>query len=104
MISEAAEKGIYVALVPVWGSVVKSDRISTKNKQKFMRTFLANRYKSHTNIIWMNGGDIQGSDSTKSVEYNRLYHPSNRPRTPYLLFIRAEGQRRLPGSITNHVA
>jgi hypothetical protein len=26
-------------------------------------TFLANRYKTQSNIIWMNGGDIKGSDS-----------------------------------------
>lgn len=64
VINKAAEKGIYVALVPVWGSVVKSAHINQKQGEIYVE-FLANRYKSHTNIIWMNGGDIQGSDSTK---------------------------------------
>lgn len=67
VINKAAEKGIYIALVPVWGSVVKGAHIN-QSQAKFYATFLANRYKSHSNIIWMNGGDIPGSDSTKVWE------------------------------------
>jgi hypothetical protein len=64
VINKAAEKGIYVALVPVWGSVVKGSHINQK-QAKIYATFLANRYRSYPNIIWMNGGDIAGTDSMK---------------------------------------
>jgi len=64
VLKKAEEKGIYIALVPVWGSVVKSAHIN-QNQAKAYATFLANRYKSYSNVIWMNGGDIQGSDSIK---------------------------------------
>lgn len=67
VINKAAEKGIYIALVPVWGSVVKGAHID-QSKAKTYATFLAARYKLHSNIIWMNGGDIPGSDSTKVWE------------------------------------
>jgi len=64
VISKAEEKGLYIALVPIWGSVVKGAHIN-QQQAKIYAAFLANRYKSHPNIIWMNGGDIQGSDSTQ---------------------------------------
>ncbi len=57
----AAEKGIYLALVPVWGSVVKAAK-ATPAQARAYAGFLANRYKDKPNIIWMNGGDIKGSD------------------------------------------
>jgi hypothetical protein len=61
VVDKAAEKGIYVALVPVWGGVVKAGKI-TPAQGKAYAAFLASRYKNKTNIIWMNGGDIKGSD------------------------------------------
>lgn len=65
VITKAAEKGLYIALVPVWGSVVKEGHISA-DKAKIYAEFLAKRYKNHPNIIWMNGGDIAGTDSLKT--------------------------------------
>jgi len=64
VLKKAEEKGIYIALVPVWGSVVKAAH-TNQNQAKIYATFLANRYKSYGNVIWMNGGDIPGSDSIK---------------------------------------
>lgn len=61
VIKKAQEKGLYVALVPVWGSVVKQAHI-TPEQGKIYATFLAKRFRSYPNIIWMNGGDIAGSD------------------------------------------
>jgi hypothetical protein len=62
----AAQKGLYMALVPVWGSVVKSKNHEVPaDKAKIYADFLAKRYKNCSNVIWMNGGDIAGSDSTK---------------------------------------
>jgi hypothetical protein len=64
VIEKAAEKGIYIALVPVWGSVVKGAHINA-GEAKIYAEFLAKRYSAKSNIIWMNGGDIAGSDSTR---------------------------------------
>ncbi len=60
----AASKGLYVALVPIWGSNIKSGHVSRKQAEAYAR-FLALQYKNKTNIIWMNGGDLKGSDSIK---------------------------------------
>lgn len=63
VISKAAEKGLYMALVPVWGSPVKAGLVTEKDAKAYA-SFLAKRYKDKPNIIWLNGGDIKGSDST----------------------------------------
>ena len=89
IIDLAEEKGIYMALVPVWGSNVKKGSVSDKEAEIYA-TWLANRYKSKSNIIWLNGGDISGSDSTRiwntigntinEIDTNHLitYHPRGR--------------------------
>lgn len=89
IIDKAAEKGIYMALVPVWGSPVKDGKVSVEQTTKYA-SFLAERWKDRSNIIWLNGGDINGSDSTavwlemgktiKSIDQNHLmtFHPRGR--------------------------
>lgn len=62
LVGMAEKKGLYLALVPVWGSPVKSGKVSPKQAKTYA-AFLAKRYRGKTNIIWMNGGDIKGSDS-----------------------------------------
>jgi len=91
IVNLAAKKGLYMAMVPVWGSVVKEGHVTSKQAKSYA-TFLANRYKAKSNIIWMNGGDIPGSDSTavwntigntlNNLDANHLitFHP--RGRTP----------------------
>jgi len=64
IIDRAGEKGIYMALVPVWGSNVKNGAVNQQQAEKYA-SFLAERYKDRKNIIWLNGGDIKGSDSTE---------------------------------------
>lgn len=59
----AAEKGLYMALVPVWGSNVKAGMVSREEAGNYGQ-WIANRYKDDKNIIWLNGGDTFGSDST----------------------------------------
>jgi Protein of unknown function (DUF4038)/Putative collagen-binding domain of a collagenase len=87
VIDEAAKRGIYMALVPVWGGNIK--RISAKQATLYA-SFLANRYKNKTNIIWLNGGDIKGGDALdkwnaigkiiRSIDKNHLitFHPRGR--------------------------
>lgn len=58
----AQSNGIYLAMVPVWGTnVSKGDKVSKEQAQQYAQ-FLANRYKNRTNIIWMNGGDTRGNE------------------------------------------
>lgn len=89
VINLAAQKGIYMALVPVWGTNVKFGWVKERDAKKYA-SFLANRYKNTWNIIWLNGGDIRGTDSTRiwktigntinSIDHNHLisYHPYGR--------------------------
>jgi hypothetical protein len=60
----ARRKGIYLAMVPVWGSNVRSGRVSKDQAARYAE-WLAERYKNESNIIWINGGDVKGSDSTE---------------------------------------
>ncbi len=90
----AAAKGIYMALVPVWGSVVKAkaSHINSENAKTYAN-FLAERYKNRSNIIWMNGGDISGSECTdvwnaigatlrqQNPEKLITYHPRGRTQS-----------------------
>jgi hypothetical protein len=58
----AQKNGIYVAMVPVWGTnVAKGDKVSKEQARKYAQ-FLANRYKNSSNVIWMNGGDTHGNE------------------------------------------
>lgn len=60
VIKEAAKRGIYMALVPVWGSNVKEGKVTVAQAEVYAK-FLADRYKNYSNIVWLNGGDIEGS-------------------------------------------
>jgi Protein of unknown function (DUF4038)/Putative collagen-binding domain of a collagenase len=92
IIDAAAERGIYMALVPVWGSEVKAGNVSPQQATAYA-SFLAERYRSKDNIIWMNGGDIKGSDSTavwnaigttlheKDTAHLVTYHPRGRTQS-----------------------
>jgi hypothetical protein len=62
IIKLAEKKGIYMALVPVWGSNIKNFALSPEQVKQF-GTWLADRYKDQSNIIWLNGGDIIGADA-----------------------------------------
>lgn len=62
VIDLAAQKGLYLALVPVWGSNVKAGLVSSKQAEVYAE-FLAKRYNAKSNIVWLNGGDLRGSDS-----------------------------------------
>ncbi|MFD2287691.1 DUF4038 domain-containing protein [Pedobacter petrophilus] len=61
IIDLAEKKGMYMALVPVWGTNVKEKKV-TVPQARIYAEFLAKRYHDKSNIIWLNGGDIKGSD------------------------------------------
>jgi hypothetical protein len=89
IIEEAAKREIYVAIVPTWGSNVKSGKINEQQAEAYAK-FLAKRYNNKTNIIWLNGGDINGKDgyavwekigsTIKNFDSNHLmtFHPRGR--------------------------
>lgn len=87
VVDEAAKRGIYMAMVPVWGGNIKNVSVE---QAKAYAAFLANRYKDKINIIWLNGGDIRGSEALdkwnsigntlRAIDKNHLitFHPRGR--------------------------
>jgi hypothetical protein len=65
VVDKAAEKGIYMALVPIWGTNVKNGAVSRTQAAVYAK-FLADRFKNKKNIIWLNGGDVKGTDSIQT--------------------------------------
>ncbi|WP_168122409.1 glycoside hydrolase family 140 protein [Paenibacillus sp. HB172176] len=63
VIELAEREGLYVALVPVWGSVVEHYSPDAEAAERYGE-WLGQRYKDRPNVIWLNGGDIRGSDYT----------------------------------------
>jgi hypothetical protein len=58
----AQERGIYIGMVPVWGSNVRGGNVTREQAVKYAE-WLSSRYRNYNNIIWLNGGDVKGSDS-----------------------------------------
>jgi hypothetical protein len=85
----AAQKGIFIALVPVWGSPVSAGDVSEEQAKSYA-IFLAERFREKKNIIWMNGGDVVGDthmpvwlaigNTIDSLDNKHLitYHPRGR--------------------------
>ena len=64
VIDKAEEKGLYVGLVPVWGGNVTHGGVNNEDAAVYA-SWIATRYMNHQNIVWLNGGDIIGSDSIR---------------------------------------
>ncbi len=62
IVNLAGQKGLYMALVPVWGSNVRSGKVSLEQAGRYA-TWLASRYARQSNIIWLNGGDTRGNEN-----------------------------------------
>ena len=71
IIRTAEEHGMYMALLPTWGSLVKSGILDLDNIEEYM-LFLSERYKDNPNIIWLLGGDI------RAAGYEELYNKAGR--------------------------
>ena len=66
-VEEAGKRGIYMALVPIWGSNVKAGKINTIQAEIYSH-FLALKFSRYQNIIWLNGGDLKGDDGREVWE------------------------------------
>lgn len=94
VVKKAAEKGIFIGLLPTWGDKVdpgtwgKGPKIFNKENGYKYGQWIGNRYKNSPNIIWINGGDRDGGgantpiweaigEGVKSVDKNHLmtFHP-----------------------------
>ena len=71
VIKKAEEKGIFIGLLPTWGDKVDKQWgvgpviFNTENAEKYGE-IVGGRYKTHKNIIWINGGDrLGGGDNFK---------------------------------------
>lgn len=93
VIMKAAEKGIFIGLLPTWGDKVDKRWgvgpviFTVENAYKYGQ-WIGNRYKNFTNIIWINGGDRDGGgentpiwnalgEGIRSADKNHLmtFHP-----------------------------
>ncbi|MCD8260335.1 MAG: glycoside hydrolase family 140 protein [Bacteroides sp.] len=89
IIETAANKGIYVGMVCIWGGLVKRGDMDVKEVEAYGK-FLAERYKDSPNIIWLIGGDVRGdvkpevwealATTIRSIDRNHLmtFHPFGR--------------------------
>lgn len=59
----AERLGIYLALVPAWGTIADDGVLNPENAAVYGR-FLGERYRSRPNIVWLNGGDTWGAENT----------------------------------------
>lgn len=93
VINKAAEKGLFIGLLPTWGDKVDKKWgigpviFNPANAAEYGK-WIGNRYKDYKNIIWIMGGDREGggdnfpvwnamAEGIKSVDKNHLmtYHP-----------------------------
>ena len=85
----AEDMGLYLGLLPAWGSLVKDGILNRDNITRYAE-FLGKRYQGRANIIWILGGDVRGDDGLevypleakilKQYDPDRLvtYHPFGR--------------------------
>ncbi|WP_052508067.1 glycoside hydrolase family 140 protein [Sphingomonas hengshuiensis] len=63
VIERAQAHGLYLALVPAWGSLVEGKQLNERSAPAYGR-FLAERYRGRPNLVWLNGGDTRADTST----------------------------------------
>ena len=90
----AQELGVYMGFLPIWGNVARRGNATEKNIETYTR-FIAERFKSYPNIIWIMGGDIRGNENMemweimgrtlKEITPDKLtaYHPFGRTCSAY---------------------
>ncbi len=60
VIRMAEELGLYMALLPTWGSLVKNNILNENNALDYAN-YLGKRYANYKNVIWILGGDIRAA-------------------------------------------
>jgi hypothetical protein len=92
VVREAAGRGLYVALLPAWGSLVRTGALNDANVVSYA-AFLARRYRDAPNVVWVAGGDARGNEqidvwnalgrTLRAEDPNHLitYHPFGRTQS-----------------------
>lgn len=92
VVNECAKREIYVAVVPLWGSVVKDAKPSKAMIRVYMN-LLCRHLSNKSNVIWVCGGDIEGdhfpelwdemADAIKTHNKRQLitFHPRGRTQS-----------------------
>lgn len=79
MIKMAEDMGLYLGILPAWGSLVKDGVLDIQNMETYAR-FLGKRYQDNPNIIWILGGDIRGDVNPeayrKEAQILKQYNPN----------------------------
>lgn len=76
MIQMAAERGLYIGLLPTWGDKVnlawgKGPQIFDAESARAYGHFVGQRFRDHDNIIWVNGGDRREVEN--GVDYRPVW-------------------------------
>ena len=89
IIQKAEQNGIYIAMVCIWGGLVRSGKMNVEEAKAYGK-FLGERYKDAPNIIWVIGGDTYAdrnieiwealANSILAVDKNHImtFHPFGR--------------------------
>lgn len=68
VIHMAEELGLYMGILPAWGSsVIKSGALNLKNADEYTQ-FIIDRYGACPNIVWILGGDVRGDVNEAVVD------------------------------------
>ncbi|HEY8499386.1 MAG TPA: glycoside hydrolase family 140 protein [Clostridia bacterium] len=90
----AEEAGLYMGLLPVWGSIVDRGYLNKDNVVEY-GTWLAKHFRSRKNVIWILGGDIKGDKNfdiwdtlgntikSHNPESLMTFHPFGRTQSSY---------------------
>ena len=63
----AQSLGLYMALLPAWGSMASTGRLNPDNAQTYV-DFLAERFGHYDNVLWIVGGDVRGSAAPETFD------------------------------------
>lgn len=67
VIAYAKTQGIYMALLPTWGSFFKREVLNEENVVEFAE-FLVKEFAHHDNLVWVLGGDVKGDINLKGFD------------------------------------
>lgn len=74
----AQDFGMYLGVLPAWGSLVKDGVLNERNIEEYAE-FLGGRFQKRPNIIWILGGDVRGDAGPevfrKEAEILKRYNP-----------------------------
>lgn len=78
ILTMAEEMGLYLGLLPSWGSLVKGGILNLDTIERYA-DFLGRRFRNRKNIIWILGGDVRGDAGMevfrKEAEILKRYNP-----------------------------